>query len=565
MAKKNRQYPSLRMRLMTVLVAFALIPTIASGVLLQWSLGRDQREQSARDIRQALGRVATDLRLLTVAAENTADALASDKLLRETGGNLAAGGLSLGAEIDTYRDITDRLLLANLNGQFHNIRVFLPDSELLTRESISLFGLSALADQVLPEGFASEQRNAGWADLYTVQRLYRVPPDTIDILSYYQRSTYTHEQGRPVVAVDLSAAYIRALFSDIGFAGAFSIIDPLGETVLRTAVGGWPQAQALTVFESEAGLWTVVAEVPMAQFNDGNATILLVVLGTVLVGGLLVPVISTLMARQLSAGIVSLASASERSGEGEYLPVAVDGSTREVRRLQEAYNESMRRIDSLIHDVYEARIAQQETQMKSLFEQLKPHFLYNTLECGKWLALKNNDEPTAIFLEKLAQLFRLSLSQGGDVVPLEQELRHIALYIDMMVYRTGHSVAYHQAVDEALLDTPVLRLLLQPLVENAIEHGILQSQAQTGTVTIRARRDGERIELCVEDDGVGMDPACYGALAEDSCAGYGTENVLRRLRLYYGDACEMRYEPAQPRGTRVLLRFPIETKQIAQC
>ena len=157
---------------------------------------------------------------------------------------------------------------------------------------------------------------------------------------------------------------------------------------------------------------------------------------------------------------------------GEYLPVPGSSTTKEIRVLQETFQDMVSRIDNLINDVYKERLAKQEARVEYLYEQMNPHFLYNTLESAKWMAIREGASDVAHFMETLSLFFRLTLSRGAEWVSLGQELELARTYIEIMNSRFNNGVALVEKIQPGLPEESVMRLILQPFLENAVLHGI---------------------------------------------------------------------------------------------
>jgi two-component system sensor histidine kinase YesM len=242
--------------------------------------------------------------------------------------------------------------------------------------------------------------------------------------------------------------------------------------------------------------------------------------------------------------------------EGKYESVQVNSAIHEIRTLQLAHNAMMDNIDELIHDIYMSRLK----HISILYEQIKPHFLYNTLERAKWLARKNSDDEIMIFLEKFAQFLHLFLSEGKDLIPIRQELKHVGLYVDLMTFGTDKKIIIDTKIPEELQDENIIKLILQPLVENSIIHGLFEKDNANGVITISARADGLYIEITISDDGVGIDEDKLTVLNSKNYAGYGTKNTKKRLELCYEDDYSIKFANNENGGASVKLRIPKRKK-----
>jgi two-component system sensor histidine kinase YesM len=221
-------------------------------------------------------------------------------------------------------------------------------------------------------------------------------------------------------------------------------------------------------------------------------------------------------------------------------------------------------IRNLIEEVAEVQRAKREAELQVLQEQIKPHFLYNTLDTIHWMAQEHGAADITAVVAALTKLFRIGLSRGRETIPLAEEIEHVRSYLFIQKVRYEDKFDYRIDVPDDLGPAPVLRLILQPLVENAIYHG-LKPKRGPGLLTVSARREGEVLILTVDDDGVGMDA---GRLEELNLAlhsggtrpgegpGYGVFNGNERLVLSFGRRYGLRFVPLEAGGTRVEVRHP---------
>lgn len=205
-----------------------------------------------------------------------------------------------------------------------------------------------------------------------------------------------------------------------------------------------------------------------------------------------------------------------------------------------------------------------EAELKTLQMQINPHFLYNTLETVIWLIRSKENEKAISVITSLSKFFRIGLSRGRNVITLREELEHVKEYVKIQNTRYRDKIDFSIHLDEdAMLDYPIPKLTLQPLVENAIYHGI-QEKPEGGSIKIEIiRESGDRIRISVIDDGIGMKPAqlerLQAGLKEMDVLGFGMYNTNQRLRNYFGGESALRVESQFGEGTSV--SFSINGKQ----
>jgi two-component system sensor histidine kinase YesM len=240
----------------------------------------------------------------------------------------------------------------------------------------------------------------------------------------------------------------------------------------------------------------------------------------------------------------------------------------EITELGISFNIMIGRIRELLH----AKIQEQENlkkaELRTLQAQINPHFLYNTLDTIVWMAEANKTEQVIDIVRALSSFFRIALSKGRDWISLRQEIEHVRSYLTIQKMRYRDILDYRIEVEEALLDSTILKLTLQPLVENALYHGI-KTKRNGGMIIVQAKQTNENMLLLeVRDDGVGFTPyklaQIQASLAEDigeismKEGGFGLENVNKRIRLYYGKTYGVSIQSQYRGGTQVTITIPLQ-------
>ena len=225
-----------------------------------------------------------------------------------------------------------------------------------------------------------------------------------------------------------------------------------------------------------------------------------------------------------------------------------------------------------IRELLDSKIKEQENLKKAEFRtlqaQINPHFLYNTLDTIIWMAESKKTDQVIEIVRALSKFFRITLSKGKDWITIREEIERTESYLTIQKMRYRDILDYRLEVDETVLDGTILKLTLQPLVENALYHGI-KSKRGGGTIIVRVRRLGqERVMLEVEDDGVGFTPYKLGQVQakmnDDSGEisirdiGFGLENVNKRIKLYYGKNYGLTLKSEYQQGTQVKLTIPLK-------
>ena len=238
----------------------------------------------------------------------------------------------------------------------------------------------------------------------------------------------------------------------------------------------------------------------------------------------------------------------------------------EIGELIQGFNEMTTQTKNLITQVYEGRISQKESEMKALRAQINPHFLYNSLSLINWKAIEYEQDDISRITLALSNYYRTSLNKGKNTLMLEQEVSNVRSYIEIQQVMHDNSFDVDIDISSDILKAESLNLILQPLVENAIDHGIDLLTDRRGVITIRGNRcpyintANENIDivcLSVADNGVGMDEnMCQSFLTAES-KGYGARNVNDRIRLFYGEEYHLEVKSIVGAGTTITIKFPV--------
>lgn len=268
---------------------------------------------------------------------------------------------------------------------------------------------------------------------------------------------------------------------------------------------------------------------------------------------------SRLLSRLLGRPLQDLASAMGKfetdADHFTYQPVT---GTREVRELSDSFGHMVLRIQRLMSTVRQEEINLRKTELKALQAQINPHFLYNTLDSIAWMCEQDRSGDAVKMIHALARLFRISISKGHELIPIAREIEHAQNYLEIQQYRYKNQFTYTFDVDPECLGYYCNKITLQPIIENAIMHG-LDLLVEEGHIDVRVHQDGDDILFCVEDNGVGMSPEQAAAiLNEDSQdrTGIGIKNVNDRLKIYFGGQYGLRVVSELDVGTRVEIRMP---------
>lgn len=345
------------------------------------------------------------------------------------------------------------------------------------------------------------------------------------------------------------------------------------EEYLKNEVTVDKMKNSLIVFQqSEVNNWVLVCMVPATYLNQHiwsmltlAAVILVVMIGAAMVAG-------SILANLFTKPIIEMKTAMKSVEQGDLsIRLRVDGED-EMANLALHFNRMVSRIRKLMNEVYEQQKKLRQSEFKALQAQINPHFLYNSLDSIVWLMRMKQYDRSISMLRRLSQLFRLSLSKGQEIIPVRSEMQHLENYVAIQEIRYSKKFDAEIKVDESLLDYTVPKLILQPLVENSIYHGI---SLEKPFIHIRiCLEDSDRdLLFTVEDDGIGMNTETLeklrgtveqGVEAESRSqspekGGYGLHNINERMKIYYGKEYGLQINAEEGKGTRICIRIPKQT------
>ena len=321
--------------------------------------------------------------------------------------------------------------------------------------------------------------------------------------------------------------------------------------------------------------WSVVILTPAEYSTEGISVLRTAILVSIIVGSVLFFVLTFIMSSMITRPILNLIKAMRNVRLGTLKPISISTNTVEINELHNTYNQMVRSLRELNEVVYQKEIMRSRSELKALQAQINPHFLFNTLEAFYWALEEKGEEDLARIVVAMSGLFRYVISREDEEewVTIGDELDHVERYLTIMQMRLMDRLQWNIEADFKLRAVPIPKLLVQPLVENAILHGAEQ-RIDEGRVNVRVLPDERAgfVRIEVTDNGPGMDEQQLTALqrairtgtnpAAAKGKGVGLANVQRRLRLYYESlASGLLIDSAKNHGTTVAFVIPIELHQ----
>jgi len=389
-----------------------------------------------------------------------------------------------------------------------------------------------------------------------------------------------------IFLVDLNFSVMNDMFKDIrlGQRGYLFIIDSDGKIVyhpqqqliysnLKSEVidkvlevrngtfisGQGSNSRMYTVQDSEFG-WKIVGVSYANELVDNQNEVLLsiVFLGTICI--IIAIIISLFLSQRVTQPIKRLQGYMKEVENGNFdihVPVS---KTIEIQRFARAFNMMVGKIKELMTQTVSDQEQKRKSEISALQAQINPHFLYNTLDSIVWMAESNKSREVVLMTSALAKLFRSSISKDDELVAIRTEIEHITNYLMIQKMRYKNKLDYHIEISELVLEYRIIKIIMQPLIENAIYHGIKMKQGP-GFIRIASEETQTDIIVIIEDNGNGMDEEKLKSLllstaVMESGRGIGVRNVHERLKLYYGEKYGLTYHSVLGVGTTVYIRIP---------
>ena len=306
--------------------------------------------------------------------------------------------------------------------------------------------------------------------------------------------------------------------------------------------------------------WSMLVYIPHDRLYAGLSKMLWVFLLIAILCFLVFWGIGVMFSYVMTADISKLCIAIQEIGKGRLdinIPVTANN---EIGIIATSLKDMLKELNETIQVLYKTKIEKQQQELKTLQAQINPHFLYNILSTVKWLAMEENADDTVSMIELLVTFYRTCLNRGETVISFEDEIKNVKAYVDMelVIYENSFEVEYD--IDERIYDYDCVNFILQPIVENAIVHGISTRKelSEKGKIIIKATVD-ERVVVRISDNGQGMTKEVCDNIFMGDKKGYGLNNIQKRIKLMFGDEYGLKIISCE-KGTDVIVSLPLICK-----
>ncbi|WP_242982113.1 sensor histidine kinase [Clostridium sp. LS] len=270
---------------------------------------------------------------------------------------------------------------------------------------------------------------------------------------------------------------------------------------------------------------------------------------------LLIIIGSMVISKFITKPLKKLSESMKDIESGEFNIVKIKTYNDEVGELKKGYNIAISQINLLLDKIREDEKIKRQNELNLLMSQIKPHFLYNTFDTINSLALLGKNRTIYEMIKALGKFYRTSLNNGKDIITVKEEINTVKSYLIIQNIRYENMFEVEYDLDPRCDDFRILKLVLQPLVENSIYHGI-RSSKDKGKIRISTFQEEEKVILTLEDNGIGMDESQVRNINENMTTGIGVRTTKERLRVFYGDEYEFIVESKKNVGTKITIKMP---------
>jgi len=306
--------------------------------------------------------------------------------------------------------------------------------------------------------------------------------------------------------------------------------------------------------------WKVVMLVPISDLlATSNQFIKQMLISLIIIMLLSLPLIY-LISRSLTSRIIHLKNMMTDFSLGRKVELEKSHNNDEITDLTNSFFHMQEHIEELMQEQYKQGFEIKDLELQVLQSQINPHFLYNTLDMIYWMGVKNKAPDISTAAAELGQFYKLSLGQGEKIVSIEDEIRHIEAYIKLQNMRFHNSINFQNDIPIYLYSYQIIKVTLQPLIENAINHGIREKENECGTILLSGKKNADKLYLSIHDDGIGMSQEQLLNICKkrthSAGHGYGVWNINERIKLTYGEEYGLQYQSIPGQGTTVTILLP---------
>ena len=565
---KAKPFVHLRTRLVCqYAVAITVITVVMAGFFYAYSAGAIQ-DKNNDFFRSITRQTASGLNNLFMGVEDGSRLLRFHENMKGILRRSQEPGYTLADQIGDYH-VLSRLMTESIwNGNIRSIHLYCNNSAIYTKEGVNLYPVSGVREEPWYQPVRDLQGVPMWC----------TGPDGEIFCVCALMDLYAQDRFLGVLRINLDITQLDLLLGPMNETtrGETALVTPGGELVLCSGrepelleeylARRTPKASSEEIISFArdrrkmlvtklSNEWKLVTTVSEEIFYPDRLSLAVTAVGLASAAICLAAVFIHFAVKGLTDRIDNMRRFMEGVQIHSSARMREEGND-ELTSLQVSFNRMLTAVRESAQATELAIRRKNEADYNILQEQINPHFLYNCLDSINWMALERGSGEISRMARLLGKFYRLSLSGGRQTVSLENEVEHSKIYVEIMQIRFDGQIRMRYQVEEGTLAQQVPKLILQPLLENAIRHGISCRESQEGTIRVRVFTRGDFLVLEVTDTGAGMDKETLGALraslsSAQGSIGYGMRNVDRRIRFAFGEGSGLRVRSIARRGTKV--------------
>ncbi|WP_054940054.1 cache domain-containing sensor histidine kinase [Paenibacillus ihuae] len=586
------------------LLAYILLILLPVSILLASFYTRSNRileEEVTRTMQLTLKQAGLNLTYKLEHIRDSSNSVFMNQILYE---NLQRRS-SITDQLKQIKELRNLAETARENGDIFRTRFFVDPSRLYAGDRVNLYKLNDIKQYPWYTAVMEAGGGMVWTGVY--QESYNdIGVKKIFSVARMLRNPQNYEEIVGVLVMDVSEELIGEILSELHFSDTYApyLLDGSGNVIYSSVEADADPASSAsmlpaelldTIRHSEEGIqqskdgrkavnvmyttigpsgWKLVARVAQSEISH-RATALNQFTSIATLAGITIPflvlsfVLLMFMTQSMQHRVQMILKMIRKEGIGwlEERRSMPDG---DFRLLERSVDHLIHKVNNLMEESYQAKMQEREAQLRTLQAQINPHFLYNALDMINWSAISHDAEDTSQMIEALAHYFRLSLNKGRDNVSISDELELAKVFLEIQQNRFPSTFTFTIEAGPGLAPYIIPKLTLQPLVENALLHGIRKTKNKQGTITIAARLEQDTVVLTVSDDGIGMSPEQGQRLLREpslekqdngSSGSFGLYNVNERIRYFAGNRYGLSIDSEPGKGTVVTVRIKAVTSE----
>lgn len=520
---------------------------------------------------------------------DTSEEIFMDKRVQEFLGDANNDDIPL--QIDDVKTLREMFVNLENKRDSYRIRMFISDKKIVSGERVNFFPIQEAMSRSWYKDVLDKKGAAVWTGTYK-EKFQGMEEEYVISCARVLKHSLNYNDNDGVLLLDILESRISSILSGIksGDNNSAYIIDKTGEVIshsdkskLGTIILSSEEIEIINSNSSgfkkvhrgerelfiiyhnvEATGWKVVVELDIKDitrtnttFNNISTFIVIIITFIIFVFGIILLFAHTM--DNMNKQVKNLVDTMEKEGI-EFIGEGTSGASKgDLTRLEKNVYNMIQKVKNLMEESYQSKLREREAQLKALQAQINPHFLYNTLDTINWMAVKMDAADISFMVNSLARYFRLSLSKGKAIVSIKDELELIKVYLSIQQVRFRGAIQFEFKIEELVENYNIHKLTLQPIVENAILHGIQKNKGRSGTIIIEAHKDEEDIIFNISDNGIGMGremvDKVLNCLPDGKEGSYGLYNVNKRIKLYFGDQYGIKISSEKGVGTKVEIKI----------